>query len=211
MRISILTPTIRPDGLKRVRDSLLKQTEKDFEWLVEINSTGEVDLNAVINKMLKRAQGELIVFLQDYISIEPDGLEKFWKAYKKNPKVFYTAPVGKIRTPLQREPQFDWRKHRDYAGWQEWEIDWGSAPKKALFEIGGFDEALDEYWGFDNCVVALKAKLADYTFACLQDNVAIAIDHDATMDHPFRHLRNPDFYNSRLDQIKKGLNLNYLE
>lgn len=34
MKISVLTPSIRPEGLKIVEESLAKQTIKDFEWLI---------------------------------------------------------------------------------------------------------------------------------------------------------------------------------
>lgn len=34
LKISVVTPSIRKDGLKIVRDSIQKQTFKDFEWLI---------------------------------------------------------------------------------------------------------------------------------------------------------------------------------
>ena len=67
MKISVITPSIRPEGLKIVRECLLNQTFKDFEWLVDINWTGKHDLNASFNRLIRRASGELIVFYQDYI------------------------------------------------------------------------------------------------------------------------------------------------
>ena len=95
MKISVLTPSIRPAGLEILQKSLKNQSFKDFEWIQDIGLGDKHDLNQAWNRMLKRAKGELIVFYQDYIKIEPDGLQKFWDAYQANPKTMFTAPVGK--------------------------------------------------------------------------------------------------------------------
>ena len=200
--ISVVTPTIRPEGLVVVRDSLLKQTHREFEWLVDINTTGQVDLNQSLNRLLKRAKGELVVFLQDHIQIEEDGLEQFWRAYKDKP-AFYTAPVGKVKQ-WGDEPKWDWRIHREDIEWTEWEIDWGCAPRGSLFKIGGFDEKLDRYWGFDNVNIGLRAHIAGYPMGCIKDNRAVAFDHDAHEKHPFRKKQNSKFHNQRLDDIRYG-------
>lgn len=208
MKISVITPSIRPVGLEVTRDSLLNQTFKDFEWIVDINWTGQSDLNASLNRCIKRASGELIVFLQDFIIIENDGLERFWKAYQENKEVLYTAPVGKIDNG---KIIWDWRKSRvGECNWQEWEIDWGACAKDIIYDIGGFDEALDEAWGFDNVNAGLRADLRGYKFLCLSNNPAKAFDHDKHTKHPFRNLRNPELHNYRLDQIRRGLEIRYL-
>lgn len=196
-RISVITPTIRPEGLKIAREGLLKQTFKDFEWIVKINTTGEVDFNKAMNEAIGQAKGELVVSLQDFISIPEDGLQKFWDAYQKE-DTFYTAPVGD-----------DWRKERTECNWQEWEIDWGCVSKKALYEIGGFDEELDKYWGFDNVNVGLRADMAGYKFKCLKDNIAFGYEHER--ENEFIQKRNPDFHNERLDLIRRGLKINCLK
>ncbi len=202
MKVSVITPSIRPAGLKHIRDSLLCQTYPHFEWLVEINTTGKVDFNKAMNNALRRAKGDLIVFLQDFITINPDGIRNFVDANTDNSRTFFTAPVGKKKASGIK---WDWRKTRKgKVEWQEWEIDWACAPRKALIEIGGFDEELDNHWGFDNVNVACRANLASYKFECLPNNTAVAIDHDAIMEHPFRKLRNENFHNERLRDIRMG-------
>lgn len=202
-KISVVTPSIRPDGLRIIQEALAKQTLQDFEWLVEISPIRTVDFNAVMNKMLRRAQGELIVSLQDFIEIPDDGLEKFWNAHKEE-ACFYTAPVVK-------EGSKDWRFYREEGcKFDEWEIDWGSAPLEALKEIGGFDEELDKYWGFDNVNVGLRADMANYKIKVLNDNVANVIDHDKIIHHPYRDRMSPGFHNHRLNKIKNGLKIDYL-
>lgn len=209
-QISVLTPTIRGDkALQPVMESLKQQTFKDFEWLIEYGDGKTHDLNAAFNKMLKRAYGELIVFYEDYTKIRPDGLQKFWDAYQNDKNTFFTAPVGK--TLNWKKVDWDWRiTPENKADWMSWEIDWGAAPLEALKKIGGFDEALDKYWTFDNVNVGFRANLAGYKFKNLYDNPAIALDHDKLMSHPFRQNWNPDFHNERLDQFRHGLKINYL-
>lgn len=210
-KISVLTPSIRPAGLKIVQECLAKQSFKDFEWLVEIGipETGH-DLNAAFNRMLKRASGELIVFYQDYIKIQADGLEQFWNAYQRDKNTFFTAPVGK--TMNWTDIQWDWRNNPVVdMNFQRWEIDWGAAPREALLKIGGFDELLDDYWSFDNVDTGLRASLEGYKFQNVWTNKAIAYDHDKLIEHPFRVKYNPEFVNQRLDEIRRGLRFNYLQ
>lgn len=207
-KISVITPSIRPQGLVTTRKCLLQQTFKDFEWITDINWSGESDLNASLNRCIRRAKGELIVFLQDYIEIEPEGLQRFWDAYQKDPKVLFTAPVGKKKL---LGINWDWRKYREYdCNWMEWEIDWGACGRNILYEVGGFDEVLDEAWGFDNVSLGFRADLIGYKFANLKDNKAVAYDHDAHIKHPFREKRDPMLHNRRLDQFRMGEKISYL-
>ena len=208
MRISIITPTVRPKGLEPTRSSILNQTFKDFEWLVDVNWTGEVDLNQSLNRLLKRAKGELIVFVQDYVELPPEALQKLWDAYQNKP-AFYTVPVSKYD---DENETWDWRAKKDgVIDWRDWEIDCGSAPLSALKEIGGFDEELDRYWGYDNPNVALRAEMKGYKFFCLPDIKCRAYDHNKHETHPFRHKQNADFANIRLELIRQGaIEINYM-
>lgn len=211
-RISVITPSIRPKSLAINQGCLASQTLQDFEWLTEIGIPRQgYDLNRAYNRMLRRARGQLIVFYQDYIRIPKDGLEKFWAAYMQDAGTFFTSPVGK--TMNWRNPKWDWRAHTEgKIDWMRWEVDWAAAPLAALKEIGGFDEWLDEHtWTFDNVNVGLRADMAGYAFGVLRDNPALAFDHDQVMKHPWREKNyHPEFHNQRLDEIRKGLKLDYL-
>lgn len=211
MNISVITPSIRPRGLDITRQCLMQQTFQDFEWLVEIG-LGRHDLNAAYNRMLRRSQGELIVSLQDFIKVEPDFLQQYWDAYQRSPDTFFTAPVGKVQQEdFSGEVAWDWRIHKEARPfWNKWEIDSGSAPRAALFAIGGFDEALDKYWSSDNVNVGFRAHLAGYKFGFVPENRAMAYDHDAHMTHPYRHKFKPDYNNKRLEAFRRGLRINYL-
>lgn len=211
VKISVLTPTLRPNGLKIIQESLKAQTFQDFEWIVDINYTGKHDLNASYNRLIKRASGKLIVSLQDYIKIEPDALQKLWDAYQKDKDVFFTCPVGKVDNEnYEGTPKWDWRVNNDTMEWNAWEIDFGACPKEALYKIGGFDEELDSYWSMDNVNVGLRASLAGYKFKCLPKIRGVAFDHDSFIEHPFRKNYEPIHCNMRMDEFRMGLKIDYL-
>lgn len=218
-KISVITPTIRPESLKIMRDCLKAQTIKDFEWLVDINVTGEHDLNASFNKLIKRAKGELIVFYEDFTKIPPDALEKWWKAYQEHPNVCWTAPLGKVSNlDFTGDIKWDWRAWRnDITGeysdssWNTCELDWGAIPKRILFEIGGFDERLDQWWSCDNLSVGKRAYLKGYGFKNYFKNPAIAFDHDAFIQHPFRERFNPKAVNIIMSGYTPDSRLSYLD
>lgn len=211
-RISVLTPTIRPEGLKVTQECLRDQTFTEFEWLVEVNYTGKHDLNAAYNRMLRRAQGTLVVSLQDYIRVRPDFLERWWQAYEENRTSFMTAPVGKVNAfDAGDMPRWDWRAYRmnDKDTTRDndfrcWEIDNGAAPLEVLKKIGGFDERLDEWWSSDNVSVGKRAHLAGYTFKCIFDNPGLAFDHDLHMPHPFRGHERPERVKLILEEYESG-------
>lgn len=186
----------------------------DFEWLVESHDpTTPPDFNQAMNRMLRKAKGKLVVFLQDFIEIPEYGLEAFWAEYNLNQNAVWTAPVGKRKKDSQAI-EWDWRKFRDdedTCNFMEWEIDWACAPLKVLKEVGGFDEELDKYWGFDNVNIGQRIADAGYEIRCLSINPAVAIDHNDFIPHPYQELRNPDFHNVRLQDIRMGnVTINYL-
>jgi len=190
MRLSILSPSIRPRGLELVQESLAKQTFQDFEWLVEIGIPERgCDLSAAMNRMLKRAKGDIILIYQDYIRIPNDyELERIAKVHSEYPKTFFTYSLGKIKDGVIT---WDWRNSRKQKRIQnieprEWEADFASAPKQAFFDIGGYDERFDEGWSWENVNLAQRADKAGYNFMLCPDIKVVAIDHDAEYPHPFR-------------------------
>lgn len=213
IKISVLTPTIRgKEALQPNAESLAAMTfpPDEVEWLTEESDGTKHDLNAAFNRMLRRAKGELIVFMEDFTKATTNGLIKFWEAYQREPNVFWTAPLGK--TLDWKEIKWDWRAYADAVDttYNCWEIDWGAAPKKALFEIGGFDEELDKYWSCDNVNVGYRAYLNGYKFKNLFDNPAVAYDHNATIPHPFAKDFNPQFNKERMESFRPGEKLPYL-
>lgn len=217
-KISVITPTIRPESLGIMRDCLKTQTFRDFEWLIDINVTGEHDLNASFNKLIKRSKGELIVFYEDWAKIPPDALEKWWKAYQEHPDTLFTAPLGKVKE-WGDMPTWDWRawtkdsKVEDFmpSSWNTCELDWAAVPKNILYEIGGFDERLDKWWSCDNLTLGKLAQLKGYKFLNYFANPAIVWDHDFHIKHPFRERFNPREVNEIMKTYGENTHLPYLD
>lgn len=230
MKISVLTPSIRPTMLKDVQESLERQTFKDFEWLVEIGMHGQgFTLSEDMNKMLRRAKGDIIISLQDAIKIPPEALEQI--AALDHTKTAYTYPVGKLKLKegyfvhpllgreIDPEPEWDWRKTRAEALGKDditpnmWETDFASAPREMFFSIGGYDEKFKKGWSFDNVEVAWRSEAAGYRFKSSVVTAGLALDHDAVMEHPHRKTLplNDHRANEAMEKARRGnFKLSYL-
>jgi len=209
--VSIITPSIRCKGLEIVQKCLSEQTITDYEWLVEIGIPPKNDLSAALNRMLKRAKGKWVVMLQDYIKIEPNGLEQFLKVADE--KKLITGAGGK--TTDWEHIKWDWREVGEFRQIEsrQWEGDWAIAPLQAFKEIGGYDEEYDKHWSFDNVELAHRLNKIGYTFWVLPTNKSIHYDHDKFTKHPFRERWSPDFHNNRMREIDmeiRKIKLNYL-
>lgn len=203
-KISVITPSIRPLGLHETFITLRHQTYKDFEWLPRLSIPGaKPDLCKQMNRAIAESQGELIVFLQDHIQIERDGLQRMWDRYQEDPHAGWTAPVGKRQEDLS--VKWDWRphwKHRPHIPSNHWEIDWGSIPREKLehvfFRYGHyFFERYDDGFGWENVDLAYIMEKMGVQFRVDTENKAVAYDHDAHMEHPFKHKNNQGFWITR--------------
>jgi glycosyltransferase involved in cell wall biosynthesis len=186
-KISVLTPSIRPEYLDITQKCLENQTFQDFEWIVEVGLRNRgFGLPSDMNKMLRRAKGERIVVLQDCIRLEPDALARIHALTNQ----MWTFPVGKVQN-FGDTPQWDWRKDYDkdtLPGPEFWEADFGCGPTEAFREIGGYDERYNQGWSWDNVEVAYRIKATGkYTFHCEPTIVGVALDHDKKQEHPWRN------------------------
>lgn len=191
-RISVITCSIRPEYLHITKECLDKQTfPKDkWEWILELDEPGaDFGLPRAMNRALARCKGEITVHLQDCIEIPDDFLQHVADTYFGE---FVTYPLGKKNGD---SIEWDWRKNnnREIQPF-EWEADLASAPLKAFYDIGGYDEAFCDGWSWDNVEVGYRAKAAGYNFMCDNNTSGVAIDHDKVIEHPFRgKLKNNDW------------------
>jgi len=208
--VTVITPSIRPKGLEITQKCLKNQTFTDFEWLVEIGLGNKHDFNQAMNRMIKRAKGEIIIILQDYIKVSDTFIQECVNAYKSD--TLFTCPVGKVdNEEYKGEPKWDWRNNSNsQMDWRMWEIDVGFCSKDVLFAVGGFDERLDEYWSMDNVSVGMRAGILSYKFDVLRETKCIAYDHDAFIEHPFRKYYKPAIINMIMEEYKDNPKLNYL-
>ena len=236
-RISVVTVTNRPGSVDVTWDGLRHQTVQDFEWvlcdelfdwratavaqfvdderLVHVPSPARPDhlwnLNKAYNEALRHCRGELVVSLQDYIWIGPEGLARFWAAYEhRGPSTFvagvaatYAMPArvhrldGKVtifEQPWSGAPRRRLRVDEDRfcfphvvseARPVHWELNWAAAPLAGLFDVGGFAEEHDAaFYSCDNLTVATVAEHLGYEFVLDRDNVCKAIDHSAIFPKP---------------------------
>ncbi len=199
--ISVIYCTARQGGLDILKKSMDQQTFRDFEVIVldELHrESGFIDvvppvkkpnmfwnLSASLNEGVRHAKGELIVLLQDYIEVPPDGLQKYWDRHLQEPKGLISG-VGDQFDQVTGECTFkDPRKYEYKGGYKGfyvtiplcWEANWGCFPKQAWLDVGGFDEAYDAGWAHDNTDFSDRCQHLGYHTFLDTDNEVICISH----------------------------------
>lgn len=204
MKISVITPTVRKNGIPIIASSLRKQTFRDFEWLIGCNfNPGELSvpytlvlddfrdgywsLNRIYNKLFRAASGELIVSWQDWIYANPDGLEKFWTNYEETKGVISGVGDQYESTDKFNRPQIkiwsDPRKTNRFGSFYECypnDCEWNYAaiPKAAIMAVGGMDEELDfKGFGGDQLQACARMDDAGFKFYIDQTNESFTIRH----------------------------------
>lgn len=187
--ISVITCSVRPEGLSLVEKALKRQTLKDFEWIIvtpldvttldrtvdhanyiyvpePARQAGDVwTLNKAYNAAIAKAKGELIVSIQDYTYVEPQALEKFFYHYQQEPKTLITGVGNKYQDDtFTTETWHDPRQREDQGTFYpcyfcDIEFNFCSIPKAAFYAVGGFDEWLDHYYGMDGYSVVERLNL----------------------------------------------------
>lgn len=187
--ISIITPTSRgKESLELVEKSLSRQTEQNFEWIVEYASQplpGNVwSLNRDYNTAIKKAKGDLIISWQDFTYADPECLEKFLFHYNQEPKTLVTAVGNKYsdntwsimtwKDPRERSDQGTYYP----CFFNDIEFNLCSIPKEALYDIGGFDEYLDKFYGMDGYSVVDRINMLNkYDFKIDQTIRSYSLEH----------------------------------
>lgn len=228
--ISVLYNTIRPGGFDILKNTLDKQTERDFEVVIVDGWEGEREkevleylkdykviylkglpklttnvwtLNKDYNLGLSYCTGELVIFIQDYLWIPHDGFERMLSVYADNPTAFVTSVGHKGMYPntaqtmngkisiwetmcIEKPTGMSEIEGRTVNGFgieevpfEQWEMNFASAPKAILDKIGGFDEDMDDYFSGDNVVVACKAHVAGSKVLIDKDNKIVGFNQDA--------------------------------
>lgn len=183
--ISVVMVTNRAGAPEYLMHQLEKQTFKDFEVIIADDLTdktgnhfkprqkepGEVwNLNKAYNDALSKVSGELIVFIQDYIWLKANALQRFWDVYQMYPNALVTGCGHKAATPdtLPIDPaempkgisEFDDRCFGVQgvvpSDWTFYELNYASCPTSCLVS---FEEDMDKHYGGENQVFALKASI----------------------------------------------------
>jgi hypothetical protein len=167
-QLSIITPTIRPQGLPMVWECLKKQTVQKWEWLIgapasmldeirsllpndrrirlfaepERNPDDFYSLNRTWNMLVHEAQCEPLVFLVDWIWFPDDMLAKL-APYPGGVSGFghhYKEIVNDKPEELWLKDQRDPTTQNVLA----MELACAKLPRSAILEVGGFDEKYDK-------------------------------------------------------------------
>ena len=179
--ISVITITKRDGWQELAEKSLEAQTYKDFEYIVVYEPNVQVvdfpnlpnfkwvkappktrhsNLNASNNAGLREANGEYVMFYQDFIELEPDTIEKLLSNIDDN-TLITTATINPDGNKDQRYTGIDGIREINP---EEWETNVGMAPMKVMRDLGGFDEEYDDGWSWDNVNVACRAELLGCKF-----------------------------------------------
>jgi hypothetical protein len=188
-KISVITPTVREEGLYLVEKALKRQSFRDFEWIIE-KPIGKTPKNCVwtlnrdYNRAIKKAQGELIVSWQDYTFAKPDALEKYWYYYEKEPKTIISGVGNKYQDDHWTVKTWQDPRERDDQGtyyecfFNDIEGNFCSISKTAFYDIGGFDESLDRYYGMDFFSVLDRLNMVGgWNFKLDQSNKSFSLEH----------------------------------
>ena len=133
--ITVLTPTYnREKTLKRAYESLLSQTNKDFEWIVVDDGSTDntkaliesfIDQNKIdikyyyktnggkhtaLNLGTQEANGELLLILDSDDYLSDDAIElsyEYWEKYKKDTSICGMTFLARIKNPINKEKPFD--------------------------------------------------------------------------------------------------------
>lgn len=190
MLLSVITPSVRPEGLKLVEKALNRQTFRDFEWIVQGRekplSKGEVwSLNRDYNCAIRKSRGDLIVSWQDWTHAKPDCLERFVQHFKDEPKTLVTGVGNKYTDETWMVVSWqDPRKRSDQGSYYQCffnDIEWNlcSVPREAIYAVGGFDESLDKLgYGMDGFSVVDRINLlGGYDFKIDQGIESFSLEH----------------------------------
>jgi GT2 family glycosyltransferase len=230
-KVSIIYPTARFGGLDILEYSLLHQTFQDFEVLVVdelrrkeiIDSLGWIyvepppkkpsmwwNLDSSLNTAIRQSKGEIIIQINDYVYVPPDGIQKFLDRHSQEPKALISGvsdqylayspdnPTGLFSIwnshPMipQGEKVFsDPRKESTNKGFYItipllFEGNWCAYPKQAWIDIGGYDEAFDIGWGYDNVEFAERATFYGYHVFLDTENEVYCYSHINLFDEQKR-------------------------
>src|SRR3990167_7048714 len=192
MKISVVTPSVRPGGLDIVKKCLEAQDfpREEFEWLVcspfeysgadkwikeRKKKAGDFyNLNKSFNDLFRVARGDLIISITDMTWFPPDTLSNFWLHHEANP-VACVSGIGHKYSDVDESGMpinMFWRDPRlreDYGSF--WEINpidlelmLTSIPTQGIYAVGGVQEEMDRYAALSEKMLAIRLDKLGYKF-----------------------------------------------
>lgn len=230
MRITVVTPSIRPNLLKIVDESLKRQTFTDFEWLVVspedygfgtwIKDPPKESyfylLNHCWNKGVRQAKGELFVSIVDGMWFPPSTLEVLWNHYQKNPMSCISLTGHQYDKVENGKPEIlrwvDPRVRENESFYEippyDLELCIASIPIKAIKDVGGFDEYWDNFPAWSEKDLACRVAKLGYKCHIDQSVQYRAIYHEKLSSNwDNEYPRSTEYFMKCYREIQEGKRL----
>jgi len=150
------------------------------------------------NMAIYNATGDVIVWLQDFILMPPDGIERIVRLHRRYPDAII-APVDKyysMSVKPNRKNKGDWfdgktdvvgkfmrqniriklKEVRETRNPYDFEMNYGAKPTKLGRKLNGLWEFQDDGLGFNNTDIAFRALRAGHKIIIDERNVGICLD-----------------------------------
>jgi hypothetical protein len=226
-KVTIFTPTIRTGFFNIMAENISKQGYKNVEWLVvddykenrkEVLQKygdkygikvkyirGKLDRSKYIYALIQadnlaifNATGDIIVWLQDFIFMPEDGIERIVRLHRRYPTALI-APVDQYNSMSvkpNRENKEDWfdgntdvvgkfirqnirirlEEVRQTRNPYDFEMNYGAIPTYVARKLNGLWEFQDDGLGFNNTDIAMRALKAGCPIIIDERNKAICLD-----------------------------------
>jgi len=237
LKISCITPSIRPEMLEIVERCLSRQTLQSYQWIVVSPKNykfGEwvqdpprkegdfYGLNKAWNAGLKRAEGKLFVSIVDGLWFPPYLLERLWQYYERDP-MSCIGGVGHQYSRIENnKPEgLVWQDPRVRSDTTFWEIspidmEWciASIPMKAIQNVGGIDANIyDKVAALSEKEINVRMSKLGYKFYLDSTIEYRAIKHERlNSEWDKKYEEGCKIFNQHLKEIEAGkrLKLDYL-
>jgi glycosyltransferase involved in cell wall biosynthesis len=230
--VTIYTPTVREGWWRVMAENIASQTHDFIEWIIvddhkedrsEIakkmadfygldikymkgkkrKTKRTYSLINANNTAIEAANGSLFVFLQDFVLMQPDAIERLVDLHRHNPTAFI-APVDQYNEPKVKpntSNSIDWfdgevdavgdfireNVRQERIGLREshkltdFEQNFGAVATQTLRDLGGYYEFFDEALGYDDTEIIYRAWGMGYKLLVDDSVVATCIDHWGTL------------------------------
>jgi len=189
------------DDRSEVANKYAKKYNLNIRYIRSDKGKGQYDrpygIARANNTGWTNAKGELLVFLQDFILMPVDGVERLVDVYRHNPDALL-APTDiyyHCKEP-NKENQEDWwdgkldivtdkswtnirNEHKGLRSTEipfDYEMNYGAIPRSIIEELNGWWEFFDDGIEADNTEFALRALKAGYRILIDDTNVAVGLD-----------------------------------